>query len=114
MPEGVTEQSSDEWRVETRTYAKKDGTTSTYQNYRRRRVDVDPETGKRTIAYKAGGTVDDLPRGDRRPDELASMETAEWRIETWYQNDDKRYWRWRKRGHGTETRYGGRLLEATP
>lgn len=110
IPEGATEQSSDEWRIETRTYTKKDGTTSTYHNYRRRRIDVDPETGKRTIAYRAGGTVDDLPRGDRRPDELADMDIDGWRIETWYQNDGKRYWRWRKRGHRTETRYGGRIL----
>ena len=112
IPDDATEQSSDEWRIESRTYNKKDGTTSTYHNYRRRRIDTDPETGKRTIAYRSGETVDDLPQGDRRPDELVDMETDDWRVEVTTNRNGRKFWQWRKRGPDRESRYGGRLIDS--
>lgn len=42
------------WRLETRTYTKKDGTVMLYFNYRRRKSYVNPD-GKRIIPYRRGG-----------------------------------------------------------
>ncbi len=104
------EQSSDELRVETRTYTKKDGSTSTYHNYRRRKIERDPVTGKRIVGYVNGLTVDSLPRGDRHDRDLPDMENDEWRIEVMTNRNGRRFWQWRKRGPVRDSRYGGRLL----
>jgi hypothetical protein len=47
-----------EWRIERRSYTKKDGTMSVYQNYRLRKTDRDPVTGERRIKYRPGGRVE--------------------------------------------------------
>lgn len=108
------EQPTDEWRVETRTYTKKDGSTSTYRNYRRRKVEHDPETGKRRVEYRAGGSIDELPRGDRYDCDLPEMENSEWRIEVVTNRNGRRFWQWRRRGPVRDSRYGGRLLDDAP
>lgn len=43
-----------EWRVETRTYTKQDGTLMLYYNYRRRKSYVNSDK-KRIIPYRKGG-----------------------------------------------------------
>ena len=106
MPESV----SDELRVETRTYTKKDGSTSTYHNYRRRKVERDPVTGRPRVGYVNSVAVDNLPRGDRYDRDLPQMENDEWRIEVVTNRNGRRFWQWRKRGPVRDSRYGGRLL----
>lgn len=54
----VTEERQEEttdnvgWRIERRSYVKKDGSVSVYQNYRERKTERDPATGQRRIKYR--------------------------------------------------------------
>jgi len=43
------------WRIESRTYIKQDGTEMIYHNYRKRKGEKDPVTGKRINLYRKGG-----------------------------------------------------------
>jgi hypothetical protein len=101
-----------EWRIERRTYTKKDGSVSTYHNYRRRNIDRDPITGKQIIEYRAAGDLDELPSGDISESELSSLVVDGWRTEIFTNRNGLRYWQWRKRGARRDCRYGGRLLES--
>jgi len=117
-------QVADEWRIERRSYTRKDGSTSVYHNYRRRHIEHDPETGRQRVAYRRARDIeieldygpDELPSGPRTPLELASMATRTWRIET-NSNGSSPVWGWRKRGPVREYHYGGLVVEprlATP
>ena len=115
------EESSDEWRVERRSYRKSDGTLSVYENYRKRHIAHDPVTGKQRVAYRRAIDIteshdyasDELPTGPRTLEELDSMATKTWRIETNTNGGGTAVWGWRKRGPVREYRYGG-LVAPTP
>jgi hypothetical protein len=103
-----------EWRIERRTYVKKDGSVSTYHNYRRRKIDRDPLTGKQRIEYRPAGDLTELPCGDMSEVELTGLNADGWRTEIFTNRNGLRYWQWRRRGPVRDCRYGGRLLESTP
>ena len=117
------DQDSDGWRIETRTYTKRDGTTSMYHNYRSRHISRTPD-GQRRVPYRRASDIesdvdygpDELPSGPRTLDELATMSTKTWRIETNIAGGGNTpVWGWRKRGAVREYRYGGMVVEpATP
>ena len=119
-PEG--EEDSDEWRVERRSYRKANGTLSIYENYRKRHVTYDPLTGRQRVAYRRAIDIpeshdyapDELPTGPRTLEELDSMATKTWRIETSVNGGGTHAWGWRKRGPVREYRYGGLVLAAPP
>lgn len=121
IAEPEEEGDSDEWRVERRSYRKSDGTLSVYENYRKRHIARDPVTGKQRVAYRRAIDIteshdyapDELPTGPRTLEELNSMATKTWRIETNTNGGGTAAWGWRKRGPVREYRYGG-LVTATP
>ncbi len=116
-PQG-TSQTDDEWRTERRTYTKQDGSISVYHNYRRRHLEY-TEDGKRRIPYRRANDIpddldygpDELPSGPRTWEELATMATRTWRIETNANGNGREgsttTWGWRRRGPVREYRYGG-------
>ena len=110
----------DEWRIERRTYTRKDGSTSVYHNYRRRHLEYD-EDGNRKVAYRTARSVvtsedyepEELPTGPRTLEQLATMATRTWRIETNANNGGNgavATWGWRRRGPIREFRYGGLVV----
>lgn len=115
----------DEWRIERRTYTRKDGSKSVYHNYRRRKIEYDEE-GRRHVAYLRARDIaseedwrpDELPTGPRTFEQLAAMPTRTWRIETNANGNGAGLgtWGWRKRGPVREYRYGGVITptEAAP
>ena len=124
VAEPEEEEDSDEWRIERRSYRKADGTLSVYENYRKRHVMRDPLTGKQRVAYRRAIDIteshdyapDELPTGPRTLEELDSMATKTWRIETNTNGNGggTPTWGWRKRGPVREYRYGGLVTAATP
>ena len=107
----------DEWRIERRSYTRRDGTISVYQNYRRRHIEYDAD-GRRRIAYRTAKQAaseedyepDSLPSGPRTFEELAVMPTRTWRIETNAAGGGGAVWGWRRRGATREYRYGGVVI----